>query len=344
MSQNKNKFGNACLCISNYALLLYLLIVDEETAKNDTYYVFGKAIDKKVLNKITPNIFVPSRNGNSIKDVVMRFWDKMKLRNFWDDKPVDLNTCTFYAQDHAFLSILLRNVDYKLLSDCPNYFTINMQEGSSEYRKLEKNKHSLAGKLQRLMYGDVAVSTFGNNSHCKEIYLTEENISPVLKGKLLHEKSMQELWNESTESKKRFIENIFDVDREELKCFDGKVIFFSQPLVEDGNMSEAEYVEYIKQIFGQYDTSKLLIKTHPRDKFDYQSLFPEIQIYTKPINAQLLVLMGLNVDRVATICSSAVYTFPESVEIDWYANSNPIMKAYCNGTIKPFRKYNDIIL
>lgn len=343
MKSDNCSSNNICLCISPYALLLYMLVTEEEMMMNGTLYVLGKGVSRAVCERLS-GIYIDTINGNSIKDKAKRFVSKLQMRGFWRRHGIDVQNHDIFAQDHAVLSILLRDVNYKLLSDGPKYFSINMQEDSTEYRKLLAKRNSLEGKLARFFYGNVAVCPFGDNEQCKEIYLTEEDHSPVLKNKILHVNSFQELWNNSSEKKRAFINSVFDISLEDVSFMNRKsVIFFSQPLVADGIMSDSDYRSLLKGIFSRYDHDKLLIKTHPRDKYDYKSLFPDVEVYEKSVNAQLLMLNGLNVERVATIFSSSVDSFPESVEVDWFANAHPVTKLYCGSTQKPHRKYNDIL-
>ncbi len=343
MERELNKSYAICLCISPYALLLYMLVAEEDKAKNETLYVLGKGISRIVCDRLS-GIYLETINGNSLKDKAKRFLSKLQMRGFWRRQGIDVRNHEIFAQDHAVLSILLRDVNYKLLSDGPKYFSINMQEDSTEYRRLLAKRNSLEGKLARLFYGNVAVSPFGDNAQCTDVYLTEEDSSPVLRNKILHVHSFQELWNGSSEEKRSFVNSVFDVSLEDVSFLNRKsVIFFSQPLVADGILSESDYMELLKRIFSRYDHERLLIKTHPRDKYDYRTLFPDVEVYEKSVNVQLLVLNGLKVERVATIFSSSVDAFPESVEVDWFANAHPVTKAYCGGTLKPHRRFNDIL-
>jgi diacylglycerol kinase family enzyme len=51
----------------------------------------------------------------------------------------------------------------------------NMQENSAEYQRQLKKHKTLTGLLEKILYGKVAICTWGNNDQCKGFYMTEEN-------------------------------------------------------------------------------------------------------------------------------------------------------------------------
>lgn len=150
------------------------------------------------------------------------------------------------------------------------------------------------------------------------------------------------MWDESTDEKRAFIKYVFDVGDEDIAMLGGKrYMFLTQPMLKDRILNEQEYVDVLKKIFANYDTSQMLLKLHPRDNFDYAKYFPNIQVYSKIVNMQLLVLIGTSIERAITICSSSINAFPETVEVDWWgADIHPKVKKYFGETALPNRKYN----
>lgn len=97
----------------------------------------------------------------------------------------------------------------------------------------------------------------------------------------------------------------------------------------------------IQGIFQNYPEKDLIVKTHPRDTFNYKKYFPEVKVFAKPVSSQTLMAMGLSPKRIITICSTAIEGFPESVECDYYsANVHPKVLAFIGKEYKPTRKVN----
>jgi len=331
---------NSCMCVSLYALLQYLLLFDEDTIKHHTCYFLGYAVNEKISAKL-PGYHFDTKQTINKTFAPSRWLDKFSLRLSRNRRYPFLKNTKIYAQDLGFLSSLIGKQTYSMLADGPNFLTMNMQPDSAEYQRHERKRHSLQGKVEKLLYGNVAVNTLGNNPQCQAFYLTEENTSPVLLNKQAYVNSFQELWQESSDSKKRFILDLFDVNDEDTQMLkDKSIMFLTQPLVQDNMLTEQEYVSLLQSVFSGYDASQIVIKTHPRDRFDYRRYFPEIAVYDKKINIQLLLLSDVHIQRAVTICSSSINAFPNDVEADWFGSQvHPAIQQYY-GDMTPFRPYN----
>ena len=109
---------------------------------------------------------------------------------------------------------------------------------------------------------------------------------------------------------------------------------------------EQEYADLLERIFSHYDYSQLLIKTHPRDHFNYVKYFPDIAVFDKPVNVELLSLFNFSFRKAVTISSAAVFSLPETIELDWFGpNIHPKIYAVSgsNETKLP-RSYNQMYL
>lgn len=121
-------------------------------------------------------------------------------------------------------------------------------------------------------------------------------------------------------------------------------LFFSQPMAD--LLSDQEYVELLEKIFSHYDRTQLLIKTHPRDHFDYRKYFPQVALFDKPVNVELLSVLNFSFKKAVTISSAAVFSLPESIELDWFGTGiHPKIYAVSgsNETKLP-RSYNQMSL
>ncbi len=333
--------ANVCMTGSIYALLQYILLMDEDTVKHRTCYMVGNAVTEDISSRLPAVHFKGKQTGTIWTP--SRWFYKLYLRMIRDNRFPFLKSAKIYGLDLGFIGPLIGKQDYSLLSDGPLCMSQNMQADSPEYLKQVKKQTTFWGHLEGLLYGDVAIRTWGNNDQCKEFYMTEVNKSVAFKDKPVHIKSLQQMWDESTPSKRDFIRYVFDVSDSDIELLSSrKIIFLTQPMIDDRILTENEYVSVLKDIFSHYDLWQVLLKLHPRDTFDYKRYFPQVAIYDKTVNMQLLVLMGTNVERAVTICSTSINSFPESVEADWYGvEGNPKLKSFFGKPV-PNRKFNQI--
>lgn len=334
---------NVCICVVLYSLLQYLLLVDEESSRKRTIYIFGDGISPKIRERL-PSIYFETQK-NDFKSTLKKRFNKLILRFFKNLKYPFLERVKFFAQDHEYTSMLIGSRNYALLSDGPHSLSYILDKDSGTLLRQKEKQRSIFGRLERLLYGNLSLNFFGNNSQCKTIYLTEPNELPY-KDKEIVVSALKSLWDSSSESKKQFILNVFDVEKSDIEILTSKsVLFLTQPFVVDGILAEEEYISLLKKIFAKYSEQDILIKLHPRDNFDYATNFPLIENYSKPLNTQLLSFIGLEIKKVVTISSTAVNDMPHSTEVDWFGTSvHPKIERYVGCDIVPSRSYNQVYI
>lgn len=326
---NSCDITNVCVAPSLFSFFHYLLLVDEHIARYHTYYFLNDTVSPKVREQLISTYYSQRPDSTFIFALKKRL-RKIGIAFFKTIKYPFLNTARIYAFDYPVLCIYIGNRPYEMLSDAPQCFTYHMRENSEEYQRQIARRHTLLWWVQKLIYGDIYADYYGNNKWCQCIHLLEENQSPILDSKNVKIQSLEELWSNATESKRQFIISLFGLNSEDISLLRNKpIIFFTQPLIEDCKLSYDDYCDLLNKLFSHYDKNDIIIKTHPRDKFDYSKYFPEIAVYSKTVNSQLLQLLGLSPKRVVTFCSSAVEAFPESVECDYYGtNVHPSVQAF----------------
>jgi hypothetical protein len=221
-----------------------------------------------------------------------------------------------------------------LLEDTPYCFRLNFQNLKGSPKNI----------LIRLLTHKGRQRWFGNNKQCNEIIITENEILPYMKDKKIKTVSLSYLWEKSPISKKQLILNIFDVISKDIELIKSKEnILFTQCFVEDNYITSEERYRIYSKIVDNYDRNTLLIKKHPRETFDYRTLFPDIPVFEKPIPMHLLDLLGVRFKKAITVSSSIVASFDYDIEIDWYGTE--ISEALVNrfGILKrPPSLYNKI--
>lgn len=94
-------------------------------------------------------------------------------------------------------------------------------------------------------------------------------------------------------------------------------IIFTQPLSEDGLISEQEKIQYYKNTLKSIPVppDKIVIKTHPREGTNYKKIFPDIFIFNKNIPQEILNFCGVRFKQAYTISSTAAINFGYSINI-----------------------------
>ena len=319
----KKDYKYTCIALSMYALLQYLLLQSEKDAKENTFYFFGSAIPKSIATKLSSEYPLEVKSEGLYG--LNRILRKIRVRFIKDKLYPFLKESQLYAQDHCYMHILIGKKKYFLLSDAPAYLSLNYQTNSTLFLNTKLYSKSIRGMIETFLYGKNIFKICGDNQLCTDVYLTEENTSHILEGKQIHIDSLQDMWDQSSQSKRQFINEIFDISIDDLNlCRSKRIIFFSQPFVGDRILTEREYAEILQRIFRKFPTDEILIKLHPRDDFDYTIYFPETSVFKKKVNMQVLQLNGVVFDKAVTICSTAVVALPDTTEIIWLGPSiNP---------------------
>lgn len=345
--QQLEKFGmkaedvtHVCIAPTLYPLLQYLLLMEDDIVFRHTFYFLNELIPQNVRHQIPCHCF--NYFGKEITNKLERRLMKLKLRFFkYVDFPF-LKTAEIFAYDLPYGSLCIGNRNYNLLPDAPNCMTLNSRYDSAEYIRMQNHANSLVGRLQRVVFGDLFVHYLGHNSQCKAVYLTEENNTPVLEGKKVSVQPLSSLWEKASKAKRDFLMSLFDLSHKDLTFLNSRPnLFFSQPLMKDCGLSESDYLDILAKIFRNYPSSSVIVKTHPRDNFDYSKHFSDIVVFSKPISSQFLYLMGATHKKIITISSTAIEGVPESIECDYYGiHIHPKLEQFFGNNYKPLRTVN----
>lgn len=301
-----------CVVDTTYTLSLYLLLQSEQAIK-DTVFFVGNAIPENI-SQMLPNVIRIKNDTDSYNTRLKILKHRVEALFKWRFR----HRTTMYAQDHlVFSSHIIGSNNYILLEDAPriytNYKTISFM--------MPIFPCTLKLKFYSWLYwGRIGRRRLGTNKQCvNRIVSTKEDAgSDILIGKNCTYVNLQELWRESSEKKKNYIKEMFGVSNEIMglpKRF--SVILFSQPLMEDCKLTEQEMKEIYSPYINKYSSQGVVIKPHPRDKFDYKSNYPNVGILNCKAPMQLLNAIGVEFKTAITVCSSAVTSMPEDSEIIW---------------------------
>lgn len=162
------------------------------------------------------------------------------------------------------------------------------------------------------------IKKFGLDDRIKEIYLTGINKIPKLIKSKVRVIDIKIKYEKLDFKEKEKILSIFRIKERILKKIEGrKYLLLTQPLSEDGILTEEEKISIYSEILQKYNFKEVIIKTHPREKTNYKSYFNDIEVLEEKFPVEILAFLPLNIKKVITIYSTAITTFENSVEIDF---------------------------
>lgn len=299
-----NRKENLNIIIENteYSLLIYFLLKKEW--QKDTF-VLSNMIRTEVLKmfqKIVKRIFIVRET--SIKKNILKYYkSRLELYIFFKKLPSKKD---IYGND---------GLEY---SEQKKRGYIILEDGLINYQK--KRDKSVADRIKLLFkLRNPFYEEYGYSKNVKKIYLTGlAEIPKAIKDKV-EIINLEELWSKKSEEEKKQINEIFGVNIESLqKIEDRKIILFTQPLSEDGIISEEEKIEIYSKILEKYQQKDIIIKSHPREKTNYSDYFPECYVMKEKYPVELMILNGLKVDRAITLFSTAVFSLNKMAKVDFY--------------------------
>lgn len=184
-----------------------------------------------------------------------------------------------------------------------------IEDGLANYRKLESN--FISNRLLNFLglYIKGSKSGYGTHENIKKVYLTYECFCDVSsKAEII---DLNALWENLSLEDHLKILKIFNFTN--LENID--VLLITQAFSEDNLMDLNEEMMIYSEIVEKYPN--IIIKPHPREVKDYSKIFPDNTVLDKHFPVELLVLMGIKIEKTVTISSTAVLHFPAS-EIETY--------------------------
>lgn len=256
----------------------------------NNFFIESEDINNKLLKRIKYNI-----NILKLKKILLKEGDKVEV----------------FAINEIGIMRSLKGVNLNIIEDgivdylgTKKYFSIKI--------KILDIIDLIFGILKRK-------NMFESLENVKKIYLTGlAEIPKAIKDKV-EIINLEELWSKKSEEEKKQINEIFGVNIESLqKIEDRKIILFTQPLSEDGIISEEEKIEIYSKILEKYQQKDIIIKPHPREKTNYSDYFPECYVMKEKYPVELMILNGLKVDRAITLFSTAVFSLNKMAKVDFY--------------------------
>lgn len=161
--------------------------------------------------------------------------------------------------------------------------------------------------IKRYLYG---VSTsFHKDNKLKEILVQYPEKYPEFLKSKLNKLNLETLFYNLTDSEKNEIINLFISDKlfKKLKSikFSNSIIILTQPLSEDGFISEEEKINLYWQIVKEHREDDIFIKKHPREKTEYN--FKNVIEFNGDFPSEIFKLSGIKFKKAIGICTSAIF-------------------------------------
>lgn len=306
-------YKNTCMVGTSYALSVYLLKMELPEIMN-TFFICGSNVHSSLVERL-PHAYQIKNSSRLDGDILGLLKLFLKKYICW---PFMFST-NLYAQDHAiYFSEIIGGQKYTFIPDGPGVFhMIDKINGLKPYAYGE-NKKGLLRKLKYfLLKRPTSGKYWGTNDYCVDRWITsaDDISSPYMSGRKYTLLDYAEMWRNSDEVKKEFIKNVYAVDSAIMDMLvSADVMVFTQPFMTDCEISAEDQYSIYNNAIRDYEGKKILIKPHPRDKFDYDKFFPQCKVLHSFAPQQLLNAIGCSPEVVITVCSTAISEMPESTK------------------------------
>ena len=307
------EFKRVCIVSNAYVLFQYFMLSSLDEI-DSTFFVFTKEIPNRIAERFSHvRLCLPSKRKfiNALYLIYLNIVSDFRWPFF--------KKCQFWGQDNLLItSPLIKNRQIILPED-----------GLLNYNfKPVRHKFKL---MRRFLFGNLlSENGLGYSSNVSKLYLTGAKDVPKDLAEKVKIVNYAKIWNSLNSERKKFICDVFGLKQTIIDYFsDKRNVLFTQPLSEDGLVSEEEKIEIYRRVLSGIPTP-VLIKCHPRETTNYKKYFPKNEIFTEPIPLELLSLVGVKFENVYTLFSTSVLNLPYSTNIHWYGtyNSKKLMDIY----------------
>lgn len=311
---NKRNFRRVCIPCSTYVLTFYLLMSSKKEI-DETFFFFAHSIPQSVRQKFTNSYYIDLKDNWHKNKYILSLYTWIKRKAKWSFiEKADIYGLDFYWD-------LLRGLKMNYIEDAPCVFDI--WESTRMYEVYQEfNTYSPLKKfLKRALFGSYYQHPVGTSRLTQNLYATSFYDKPYHKGKKCIVKNLKEEWEKSDHEKKQYILDIFDVTADDLQKLKSRdTILLTQAFAEDRKMTENEQIEMYRDIINHYGDEHVIIKPHPRDKIDYRKVFPDVLLFDKKIPMQMLSILDVTFQCVATVNSSSALSYGADTHIDWWGD------------------------
>ena len=294
---------------SQYTLLQFLLLIPENEIEH-TFIFHRGGLSSDVQNFFYGRIVkLTNKKGGLLTNI----WNYILVAAKY---PIILSSKPKYwgCDNLGFEQYIIRKHQLQLLED-----------GLLSYNEIPyKWKHKRFVRLKKMLMGPLACErTFVGEEHtCICRHLTGLQDTPIVHDRKTVVNSLGELWLASSENKKKKINQIYGIIHDEITALQSyERIVFTQPLSEDGYITEKEKIAIYRGIINYIGASKkIVIKPHPREKTNYEAIFPNAYILHSKAPIELFSLGGVIFREAYTLFSTCVLSFNYPIKVFFFGS------------------------
>lgn len=183
----------------------------------------------------------------------------------------------------------------------------NLIEDGTDFLKMNYSKIKVDSTLNYRIKSFVGYPCIGTSKYIKSIEVNDATDLPIT-GKKIIEMPKKKLFMNLTDEQKKTILMVFLPNGLNVDDFDNSSLIITQPLSEDHHLnSEKDKIKIYTKIINQYATdSKIVIKTHPRERTDYHTYFKDYTIIDFPFPLELINFFSIALKRAITVSSTSI--------------------------------------
>ncbi|GHB22051.1 glycosyltransferase family 52 [Shewanella indica] len=283
---------NLCVVNNFHGLLIYLICNDPKVKKTD--FVMSNYLSRVVRLPSNSLFPLPVYKFSSLKGMCYYFYYYYIYQ--WLVRIRFLNHKHF-GQDCTYFSSIL------------NKEAIIIEDGDRTYI----GELFPRSKLKNIIFPFTRFKKMhGLDKHVKHIVLSKNvNLNSPLYDKRIHF-SFENEWNKLDDDEKKSITSVFGLDTIYMKNLadqvSGRNVVLTQPISEDGFVTEDEKVDLYKKLVEHYGIENPIIKPHPREKTDYASF--GFDVITNVFPSQFFLFYSIKFKSALTLFSSSIHEIP----------------------------------
>lgn len=288
------------------------------TAWNDFTLIQDKAlIEKLKKSNIFSNVILDEVLINKRQNIVNSKFKELKkyflLKRIRKNFSIDLSD---YDDIYLFN---YNNPIGRMINKSKIYHNL-LEDGTDCYKNNQtiiKSKMSLKNFIKKYILN---LEDLGESKYTKSIEVNDSN-GIVLKNKKIVVASKREMLDSLTNDEKELIVSLF-MQNNNWKKLNNVTLIITQPFYIDNILkTEEEQIKIYKDIIDTYcNDDSIIIKPHPRDFTNYESIISKSNIINDIFPLEILNFTDIKFNKVITISSTAInliYNCNEKISLGW---------------------------
>ncbi|ANO31841.1 hypothetical protein A6E01_00880 [Vibrio breoganii] len=299
------------LVFENTYFSLFVFFLYDKNWKSYDYLLWGNRFDHDFVEHLSNYVNVLEYSYQSIPRLISKsshsllkyYSDKIELRNIFKNYDVCIGN--------------VREINDPYIS----VTRIQIDDGTGTHLELingPKRKSTLFSIFDYLSFKESV-----KIRRSKEFILTKNIESHADYRDRCNFIDIKSEWEKRTQSEREELLSIFRVSYDDFSYINGSSsILFTQPFSENrSDYLESDKVNGYRHIINMHGIKEkdIIIKPHPAEKTDYSLYFPDATIIKSSFPAELIALLGFNLDKVLSVATTAGECFKGSCNLIYYA-------------------------